>query len=121
MAHHSSINAPTANCSTINRARAAALTSPGTNASTMTIANVAYRIAKGITTEYAATRPLDELRMNDFARLDEQDHVYLDYTGSGLYGAPQIRRHAQALLATILGNPHSANPTSQASNDLLEH
>jgi len=71
--------------------------------------------------EYEATRPLDELRMNDFARLDEQGHVYLDYTGSGLYGASQIRRHAQALLATILGNPHSANPTSQASTDLLEH
>ena len=65
--------------------------------------------------EYEATRPLDELRMNDFARLEEQDHIYLDYTGSGLYGASQIRRHAQALLATILGNPHSANPTSKAS------
>ncbi len=59
--------------------------------------------------------------MRDFARLDEQDHVYLDYTGSGLYGTSRIRRHAEALLATILGNPHSANPTSKASTDLLEH
>ena len=35
--------------------------------------------------EYAATEALDALRRSDYSRLDEQDHVYLDYTGAGLF------------------------------------
>ncbi|HLA78695.1 MAG TPA: aminotransferase class V-fold PLP-dependent enzyme [Vicinamibacteria bacterium] len=70
--------------------------------------------------EYEATRSLDELRAKEFARLDEQGHVYLDYTGSGLYAASQIRRHSEMLLGKVLGNPHSSNPTSVESTQLLE-
>jgi selenocysteine lyase/cysteine desulfurase len=70
--------------------------------------------------EYEQTRSLDELRTREFARLDEQGHVYLDYTGSGLYAASQVRRHSELLLGRVLGNPHSSNPTSVESTQLLE-
>ena len=40
--------------------------------------------------EYRSTAVLDEVRARDFARLDEQRQVYLDYTGAGLYAASQI-------------------------------
>jgi selenocysteine lyase/cysteine desulfurase len=70
--------------------------------------------------DYETTRALDDLRAREFSRLDEQGHVYLDYTGSGLYAASQVRRHSDLLLRNVFGNPHSANPTSQASTELVE-
>jgi selenocysteine lyase/cysteine desulfurase len=69
---------------------------------------------------YCETGALDELRRTEFARLDEQGHVYLDYTGGGLYGTTQIERHRELLLSTVFGNPHSSNPTSQATTELIE-
>ena len=36
---------------------------------------------------YATTAPLDALRARDYARLDAQGHVYLDFTGAALYAA----------------------------------
>ncbi len=62
----------------------------------------------------------DTLRKTEFRRLDEAGHVYLDYTGSGLYGESQIRAHADLLTREVLGNPHSANPTSLAATHLVE-
>jgi len=70
--------------------------------------------------EYQSTRILDELRAREFSRLDEQGHVYLDYTGGGLYGACQVRQHAEFLLSHVLGNPHSTNPTSMATTEGVE-
>jgi selenocysteine lyase/cysteine desulfurase len=69
---------------------------------------------------YAATSPLDRLRRTDYARLDEQSHVYLDYTGAGLYAASQVRRHMKMLESAVYGNPHSRNPTSTATGELVE-
>ena len=40
---------------------------------------------------YERTLAIDELRAREFARLDALHHVYLDYTGSGLYAASQVR------------------------------
>ena len=79
--------------------------------------------------EYALTSALDELRASEYHRLDTQDQVYLDYTGAGLHAASQIRQHADLLSEQILGNPHSANPSSteatrgveQARHAVLEH
>ena len=51
----------------------------------------------------------------DFARLDEQGHIYLDYTGGGLYAESLIDKHSELLKQSILGNPHSQNPASLAS------
>jgi len=69
---------------------------------------------------YRSTEILDELRRTEFSRLDEQRHVYLDYTGGGLYGDSQVRDHAEYLLGHVLGNPHSSNPTSAVSNERVE-
>ncbi len=71
--------------------------------------------------EYAATRKLDELRHTEYGRLDQQRHVYLDYTGGGLYAESQLREHMALLSENVFGNPHSKNPTSMAMTELVEH
>jgi molybdenum cofactor sulfurtransferase len=67
------------------------------------------------------TRCLDDLRAREYGRLDRLGHVYLDYTGAGLYAESQVRTHLDLLLNNVFGNPHSANPTSAATTDLVEH
>lgn len=69
---------------------------------------------------YAGTAALDELRLKDYARLDQLGHVYLDYTGAGLYAESQLERHHQLLSREVYGNPHSSNPTSIAATQLVE-
>ncbi|HET6352005.1 MAG TPA: aminotransferase class V-fold PLP-dependent enzyme [Coriobacteriia bacterium] len=69
---------------------------------------------------YAETSLLDRLRTTDFARLDRDGDVYLDYTGGGLYADSQIREHYRMLADGIFGNPHSHNPTSLAATALVE-
>ena len=69
---------------------------------------------------YSETAALDELRRTDFARLDRGRHVYLDYTGGGLYADSQLVEHMRMLRENVFGNPHSVNPTSAASTELLE-
>ncbi len=63
---------------------------------------------------------LDGLRQTDFARLDNGGHIYMDYTGGGLYAESQLRRHMEVLSGGVFGNPHSINPTSAASTALVE-
>ena len=46
---------------------------------------------------YAETAVIDELRVSDFARLDRGGHVYLDYTGGGLYAESQLAEHVELL------------------------
>ncbi|HWQ18143.1 MAG TPA: aminotransferase class V-fold PLP-dependent enzyme, partial [Methanotrichaceae archaeon] len=67
---------------------------------------------------YATTLMLDHLRAREYARLDHQDHVYLDYTGGGLYAESQLRKHMELLESQVFGNPHSENPTSLAMTRL---
>jgi selenocysteine lyase/cysteine desulfurase len=62
----------------------------------------------------------DELRRREYGRLDDEGHAYLDYTGSGLYGASQLRAQWSRLSAGVFGNPHSENPTSAASTGACE-
>lgn len=69
---------------------------------------------------YKQTTHLDALRKKEFARLDEQGHVYLDFTGGGLYTQKQVNTHAQQLAHTVYGNPHSSNPTSNKSTAVTE-
>lgn len=59
------------------------------------------------------------LRQKEFARLDEQKHVYLDYTGGNLYPQSLLDQHFEYLKNSILGNPHSTNPTSQKSTQFV--
>jgi len=69
---------------------------------------------------FGSTQILDDLRARDYARLDEQGHTYLDYTGGGLYAESQLRQHMTLLSNGVFGNPHSANPTSLAMTRLVE-
>ena len=69
---------------------------------------------------YASTIKLDELRLNDYSRLDKQKQVYLDYTGGGLHAESQVRKHLDLLTNQVFGNPHSHNPTSLAMTELVE-
>jgi molybdenum cofactor sulfurtransferase len=63
---------------------------------------------------------LGELRDTEYARLDAQGQVYLDYTGGGLFAESQLSEHLELLRRTVLGNPHSVNPTSAAASELLD-
>ncbi len=69
---------------------------------------------------YESTRELDRLRETEYSRLDRMGHVYLDYTGAGLYGDCQIREHMELLRTNVFGNPHSRNPTSSAMGVRVE-
>ena len=70
--------------------------------------------------DYAATSALDALRAAQYGRLDAQQQVYLDYTGGGLHAASQVQEHAQMLSEQVLGNPHSANPSSMEMTRRVE-
>ena len=69
--------------------------------------------------EYHQTAILDELRDKEYSRLDAGRHIYLDYTGGGIYSDSQIRDHMNFLLQNVLGNPHSSNPTSAYSTEKI--
>ena len=62
----------------------------------------------------------NELFNKEFSRLGKQKHVYLDYTGGGLYATTQLRKHHEMLESLVLGNPHSSNPSSKKSTELVE-
>jgi molybdenum cofactor sulfurtransferase len=70
---------------------------------------------------YRDTQAIDDLRRTQYARLDAGEHVYLDYTGAGLYAEDQLRQHQDLLRQNVFGNPHSSNPTSQAATQYVEH
>jgi molybdenum cofactor sulfurtransferase len=67
------------------------------------------------TPAFATTSYLDELRATEYGRLDRLGHIYLDYTGGGLYAESQVQAHLALLRENVFGNPHSTNPTSMAS------
>ena len=69
---------------------------------------------------YASTSRIDDLRSTEYARLDRDGHVFLDYTAGGMYADSQIRDHAELLTGNVYGNPHSTNAASVAVTDLIE-
>ena len=69
---------------------------------------------------YATTTALDAVRDAEFRRLDDQQVVYLDYTGGGLYPASMVLGHAEFLTTHVLGNPHSVNRTSALAGQRIE-
>ena len=69
---------------------------------------------------FTKTLAIDELRSRDYMRLDENEQVYLDYTGGGIYAESQVKKHHDMLLHGVFGNPHSSNPTSRHSTELVE-
>jgi selenocysteine lyase/cysteine desulfurase len=69
---------------------------------------------------YPSTVLLDWLRATEYSYLDAGGHVYLDYTGAGLPAQTLVRAHAERIAERCFGNPHSENPTSSASTELVE-
>ena len=69
---------------------------------------------------YARTAVLDDMRARDYARLDATGHIYLDYTGGGLYAESQLARHRDLLAGAVFGNPHSANLPSREATARVE-
>ncbi|PGH16734.1 hypothetical protein AJ79_01607 [Helicocarpus griseus UAMH5409] len=67
---------------------------------------------------FKGTKKIDRLRSTEYSTLDTDGHVYLDYTGGGLYAESQLRAHHELLSRNIFGNPHSSNPTSSAITKL---
>jgi len=66
---------------------------------------------------YSGTGAVDRIRDTEFSRLDRLGHVYVDYTGGGLFGESQVRKHMEFLTGSVLGNPHSTNPTSALATE----
>lgn len=81
---------------------------------------VAFEAFRRAYPAFDSTKKLDELRATEYARLDRQGHVYLDYTGGGLYAESQLRQHMALLCAEVFGNPHSNNLTSMAMTRRVE-
>jgi selenocysteine lyase/cysteine desulfurase len=69
---------------------------------------------------YRGTALLDRLRATEYSYLDAGGHVYLDYTGAGLPAQAQLNAHTERMSGRCFGNPHSENPTSTASTELIE-
>ncbi len=69
---------------------------------------------------YDDTMALDALRVSEYWYLDAEGQIYLDYTGAGLPAQAQLSAHAARLHGRCFGNPHSENPTSAASTQLIE-
>ena len=62
----------------------------------------------------------EALRQREFARLDAQGEVYLDYTGTGLAPSSLVEAHRAVLERGVFGNPHSSHAASRRSTALLD-
>jgi selenocysteine lyase/cysteine desulfurase len=58
--------------------------------------------------------------VTEYSYLDAGGHVHLDYAGAGLPARAQLAAHAERIGGRCFGNPHSQNPASAASTDLVE-
>ncbi len=44
---------------------------------------------------------VDRLRRSEYSRLDRSGHVYLDYTGGGMFADSQLREHVRVLTSGV--------------------
>src|SRR5262245_35310257 len=58
-------------------------------------------------------------RAREGAGPDQEGLAYRDHTGGGLPGASQLLEHHALLEQRVFGNPHSANPASLRSSELV--
>jgi molybdenum cofactor sulfurtransferase len=83
-------------------------------------ADKAYREFRETNPEYESSSRIDESRAKEYPQLGKLHHVYLDYTGGGLYSQSQLEKHLALLRSGIFGNPHSNSPSSLAATHLIE-
>ena len=62
----------------------------------------------------------DALRRTEFARLDQMNLAYLDYTGSALPAARQLVSVHDSLDGVVYGNPHAESAASRRSTEALD-
>ena len=62
----------------------------------------------------------NKLRNKEYAKLDSLGQTYLDFTGGNLHPKSLLKDHFNLLQNSIMGNPHSTNPSSQMSTKLVE-
>ena len=60
---------------------------------------------------------IEEMRREQYPML--RDAIYLDHAGTTLYSKAQMDRFHQDMMANLIGNPHSASPSSQQSTHLV--
>jgi len=72
------------------------------------------------TTALAHDSYFNQLRQQEYQRLDREGQVYLDYTGGNMYAQSQLDKHFKLLSEHTFGNPHSTNPTSFLATQLVE-
>ncbi len=82
--------------------------------------DLAFSVFRSRYPAFDSTQELDVLRATEYARLDRERQVYLDYTGGGLYAESQLREHMALLSGEVFGNPHSKNLTSMAMTERVE-
>ncbi len=71
---------------------------------------------------YELTRGLDRLRRTEYAYLDEQNHLYLDYAGSGLAASSQHEAHQRRMRGILPGSPSTTAPAiDHARHAVLRH
>lgn len=68
----------------------------------------------------AVATDFDKLRHSEFSVLDTKGHVYLDYTGASLIPRSMLSRQHKLLSDRVYGNPHSTNPASKLSTELVD-
>lgn len=68
----------------------------------------------------SSDKQFESLRKKEFSRLDHLGQTYLDFTGGNLHPKSLLEDHYTLLQSTILGNPHSTNPSSQMATKLVE-
>ena len=67
---------------------------------------------------FEETKEIDTLRATEYTPL--KDHVYLDYTGAGLYGEKQLRTHFDLLRSSIYSDSSSTS-NAAAIKRIREH
>jgi molybdenum cofactor sulfurtransferase len=72
-------------------------------------ATAAYKAFLGKFPEYKLTSILDDLREEDFSRLDRKGETYVDYMGGSVYPESLVRTYAAFLCNNVLGNTHSVS------------
>ena len=66
------------------------------------------------------TLNVETLRAREYPLLDAEGQVYFDYTAANLPPLSLMTRHADLLRGHLLGNPHSTNPASSFTSELVE-
>eukprot|EP00824_Muranothrix_gubernata_P016906 TRINITY_DN3473_c0_g2_i2.p1 TRINITY_DN3473_c0_g2~~TRINITY_DN3473_c0_g2_i2.p1 ORF type:complete len:441 (+),score=69.88 TRINITY_DN3473_c0_g2_i2:51-1325(+) len=67
---------------------------------------------------YGYNERIDSLVASSLKRME--GHVYLDYTGAGVYSEELIHQVSDDLMSHLYGNTHSRSPSSEATEERVE-